>query len=121
MSEARDLPEALDPTHASDLPDLPESTENHTHEETIMTNAQQTPLHDVTGAPSPWQDKPAPKKLTRNTSDKMIAGVCSGLADYLNVDVTIVRLGFVALTIVTGGVGAIAYAAGWIVVPERMA
>ncbi len=84
-----------------------------------MTNAQQTPFHDVTGAPSPWQDKPASKKLTRNTSTKMIAGVCSGLADYLNVDVTIVRLGFVALTIVTGGVGAIGYIAGWIVIPER--
>jgi phage shock protein PspC (stress-responsive transcriptional regulator) len=117
MSEARDLPQAPDVIDAPDLIEAP--TENDTHEETIMTNAQQTPLHDVTDAPSPWQDKPAPKKLTRNTSDKMIAGVCSGLADYLNIDVTIVRLGFVALTIVTGGVGAIAYAAGWIVVPER--
>jgi phage shock protein C len=92
------------------------------NEETIMTNAQQTPqspLHDVTGAPSPWQGRPAPKKLTRNTSTKMVAGVCSGLADYLNVDPTLVRLGMVALTIVTGGVGAVAYVAGWIVIPER--
>ena len=86
-----------------------------------MTNAQQTPLHDVTGAPSPSQDKPVPKKLTRDTSTKMVAGVCSGLADYLNVDATLVRLGFVALTIITGGVGALAYVAGWIVIPERTA
>lgn len=42
-----------------------------------MTNAQPTPLHDVTGTPSPSQDKPAPKKLTRDTSTKMVAGVCS--------------------------------------------
>lgn len=84
-----------------------------------MTNAQQTPLHDVTGTPSPWQDAPVPRKLTRKTSDKMVAGVCSGIADYINIDVTLVRLGFVALTIVTGGVGAIGYVAGWIVIPER--
>ncbi len=95
------------------------SSNDNTHEENTMSNAQQTPLHDATGAPSPWQDKPAPKKLLRNTSTKMVAGVCSGLADYLNVDVTLVRLGFVALTIITGGVGALAYVAGWIVVPER--
>lgn len=95
------------------------SSNDNTHEENTMSNAQQTPLHDATRAPSPWQDKPAPKKLLRNTSTKMVAGVCSGLADYLNVDVTLVRLGFVALTIITGGVGALAYVAGWIVVPER--
>jgi len=95
------------------------SNNDNTHEENTMSNAQQTPLHDATRAPSPWQDKPAPKKLLRNTSTKMVAGVCSGLADYLNVDVTLVRLGFVALTIITGGVGALAYVAGWIVVPER--
>jgi phage shock protein PspC (stress-responsive transcriptional regulator) len=92
-----------------------------TPEESTMTNAQQTPLHDVTGTPSPWPDKRVPKKLTRDTSTKMVAGVCSGLADYLNVDVTLVRLGFVAMTIITGGVGALAYVAGWIIVPDRTA
>jgi phage shock protein C len=96
-----------------------EASNDKPNEETTMTSTEQTPLSDVTGAPSPWQDRPVPKKLTRNTSDKMVAGVCSGLADYLNIDATLVRLGFVALTIVTGGVGALAYVAGWIVVPER--
>lgn len=109
-------------TETEEMPEpLPTNTQpgTATHEENIMTNTQQTPLHDISDAQSPWQDRPTPKRLTRNTSDKMIAGVCSGLADYLNIDATIVRLGFVALTIVTGGVGAIAYVAGWIVVPER--
>lgn len=114
MSEPRELPDPPDPT------DPPEHTTPYEPtEETTMTSPQQTPLNDVTDAPSPWQGKPAPKKLLRNTSNKMVAGVCSGVADYLNVDVTLVRLGFVALTIVTGGVGAVAYVAGWIVVPER--
>jgi phage shock protein C len=39
------------------------------------------------------------KKLYRNTDDKMIAGVVSGLADYSGVDVTLLRLGFVILMI----------------------
>ena len=116
MSEPKDLPEAPDRSQPTDLP---EPTENRTHKENTMTNAQQTPLHDVTGAPSPWQDKPLPKKLLRNRSTKMLAGVCSGLADYLNIDVTLVRLGFVGLTIITGGLGALAYVAAWIIVPER--
>jgi len=111
--EDADLPER----HSTNI----QSSNDITHEENSMTNPQQTPLHDVTGAPSPWQDKPVPKKLTRDTSTKMVAGVCSGLADYLNVDATLVRLGFVALTIITGGVGALAYVAGWIVIPERTA
>ena len=82
-----------------------------------MTSTQQTPLHDISNQAG-YQDRPAPRKLTRNTADKMLGGVSSGLADYLNVDVTIVRLAFVGLTIITGGVGAIGYLAGWIVIPE---
>ncbi len=48
----------------------------------------------------------------------MLGGVCSGLADYLDVDVTIVRLGVAAVALFTG-VGALAYVAAWIIVPER--
>jgi phage shock protein PspC (stress-responsive transcriptional regulator) len=59
------------------------------------------------------------KKLTRSTTDKMIAGVCGGLADYLNVDPSIVRLGWVILTLATGVLwGIIVYIAWMIVVPE---
>lgn len=41
------------------------------------------------------------KKLYRNTDDKMIAGVLSGVADYFGWDVTLVRLGFVGLMLIT--------------------
>ncbi len=46
---------------------------------------------------------PTYKKLTRNTDDKMIGGVCSGVADYFGIDVTLVRV----LTVVAAvfGVG----------------
>jgi phage shock protein PspC (stress-responsive transcriptional regulator) len=42
-------------------------------------------------------------RLTRNTDDKMIAGVCAGLADYFGVDPTLVRAGYVLLSIFTTG------------------
>ena len=42
------------------------------------------------------------KKLQRNQQDKMIAGVCSGLADYFDVDVTWVRIAFVVAVMVGG-------------------
>ena len=49
-----------------------------------------------------------------------MAGVCAGLAAYLHVDVTIVRVAWVLLSIVPGGVigGVIAYVAAWLLIPE---
>ncbi|WP_165499738.1 PspC domain-containing protein [Pedobacter frigidisoli] len=57
------------------------------------------------------------KKLFRNEHDKMIAGVASGLADYMQVEVTIVRLLFVLSSIFMAGGGLIAYIIMWIIVP----
>lgn len=42
------------------------------------------------------------KRLTRNSEDQMIFGVCSGVAAYLNVDPVLVRLAFVILTLLHG-------------------
>lgn len=58
------------------------------------------------------------KTLRRSKDQRMLAGVCGGLAEYLNVDATLIRLGFAAVTIFTGGTALIAYAIGWIVMPE---
>jgi len=57
------------------------------------------------------------KKLYRNEHDKTLAGVASGLADYMQIDVTIVRLLFVLATIFLAGSGIIAYIILWIVAP----
>ena len=57
------------------------------------------------------------KKLYRNTSNKMIAGVCSGLAEYINIDPTIVRL--IWALIALGGAGIIAYLIAAIIIPEK--
>ncbi|KKS53849.1 MAG: hypothetical protein A2295_01330 [Candidatus Jacksonbacteria bacterium RIFOXYB2_FULL_44_15] len=59
-----------------------------------------------------------PRRLCRSTSDRMIAGVCGGLAEYFNIDPTIVRLIFVA-TVLFGGSGIIAYVILWAAVPEK--
>jgi phage shock protein C len=62
-------------------------------------------------------------RLTRIPRDGRIAGVCAGLAAYLDVDVTIVRVAWVLLSILPGGVigGVIAYLAAWLLIPEAAA
>ncbi len=55
-------------------------------------------------------------KLYRSNTDKMLGGVCGGLAKYLRVDLTIVRLFFVVLTLL-GGFGPLIYLIMWIIVP----
>lgn len=59
------------------------------------------------------------KKLYRSESDKKIAGVCGGLAEYFNIDATIVRIIFVILLLPGGFPGLIPYVILWIVVPTR--
>ena len=58
------------------------------------------------------------KKLYRDTSNKLIAGVCSGLGAYLNIDPTLVRLAWVLFTCL-GGSGLLAYIICAIVIPQR--
>ena len=56
------------------------------------------------------------KRLYRNKQDKMIAGVCSGLGDYFDIDPTIIRLAWIVFAFLAGG-GVIAYLIGMIVIP----
>lgn len=57
-----------------------------------------------------------PKKLYRSRTNKMIAGVCAGLADYFEIDPTWVRLLFV-LFFFLGGSALLVYVIMWIIVP----
>ena len=57
------------------------------------------------------------KRIYRNPREKVIAGVCSGIANYFDVDVAWVRLAFV-LSIFASGFGILAYAVAWIVFPK---
>lgn len=58
------------------------------------------------------------KKLYRSMNNKMLGGVAAGLGEYLNIDPTIVRLGFVALALM-GGPGIVIYLIMWLVVPPE--
>ncbi len=59
-----------------------------------------------------------PKRLKRSVKDMMIAGICGGLADYFNIDSTLVRLAF-AFTVLFAGTGILAYLIMWIIVPKE--
>ena len=58
------------------------------------------------------------KKLYRSNANKNVAGVCGGLAEYLNMDATIVRLIW-ALLIFCAGTGLLAYIVCALVIPEK--
>jgi phage shock protein C len=59
------------------------------------------------------------KRLMRSSIDCKIAGVCGGMAEYLDIDPTIVRLVWVLVFIFTGFIpGALAYVICWIVMPQ---
>ena len=66
-------------------------------------------------APRPQQ----PKRLVRRTDDRMVAGVCSGVADYFGVDVTLVRLVTVLGAIFGFGSLILAYIVAWALLPEQ--
>jgi phage shock protein PspC (stress-responsive transcriptional regulator) len=56
------------------------------------------------------------RQITRSSTDRMLGGVCGGIAQYLGVDSTLVRLGFVLLTF--AGVSPLLYLILWIVMPS---
>ena len=57
------------------------------------------------------------KKLYRSKKDKMIAGVCGGIAEYFDIDSTLVRL-LTVIFVLLGGAGVIAYIIAWIIIPQ---
>ncbi|MDG4789859.1 PspC domain-containing protein [Micromonospora sp. WMMD1102] len=65
--------------------------------------------------------QPPYKQLRRPTTDRMIAGVASGLGRYFNVDPTLVRVVFAAIAVFTGGLGLLAYPVLWFLMPEEPA
>lgn len=56
------------------------------------------------------------KRLTRSSTDKKIAGVCGGLADYFDIDPTLIRVLWLLL-VLCGGTGVLAYLILWIALP----
>ncbi|MET3962711.1 phage shock protein C [Marmoricola sp. OAE513] len=63
------------------------------------------------------ESTPEPKRLTRATDDKMVAGVCGGLARYFGVDPTLVRVALVIALVVGFPATVIAYLVAWAITP----
>lgn len=65
----------------------------------------------------PTPNQPS-NRLTRPRHGRIIAGVAAAIAGRIGVDVALVRLGFV-VSIFFGGLGVVAYVAGWLLIPEE--
>lgn len=59
------------------------------------------------------------KKLYKSRTNKKVAGVCGGIGEYFNIDPTLVRLGFVALSFLAGG-GLLVYIIAAIIIPDQV-
>jgi phage shock protein PspC (stress-responsive transcriptional regulator) len=86
--------------------------------------ADQPPSQPTTPPASPHADQQyassvrVPRRLVRRTDDRMLGGVCAGLADHLGLDVTLVRLLTVLVTVLGFGSVIIAYLVAWVIVPK---
>lgn len=72
-------------------------------------------------APGQVVDPPNARRLTRSTGDRRLAGVCGGLAEYFNVDSTMVRVVVAILAVFAGAVvfGVLGYVVAWAIMPSR--
>ena len=61
------------------------------------------------------------KRLYRSRTNRMLGGVAGGIADYLDLDPTIVRLGLVVALIIGHVVTFVFYVAAWLIIPEQPA
>ena len=68
--------------------------------------------------PQPVVSSP-PRRLRRIASQKKIAGVCAGFAEYFETDVSLMRIIWIALVLLPPGIGLIAYIVAWIVLPKE--
>jgi len=60
------------------------------------------------------------KKLYRSQTNRMWAGVCGGIGEYFDIDATVIRIGWVVVTILTGLIPMVlVYIIGILLIPER--
>jgi phage shock protein PspC (stress-responsive transcriptional regulator) len=77
--------------------------------------AEPEPTPETTAEPTP---APGPRRLTRSSDDRVIAGVCGGLGEYFGVDAVLIRIAALVL-VFAGGAGLLLYAIGWLAMPEE--
>src|SRR3954454_4316463 len=97
-----------DPTRC---PDCPSVMAPRASGSSLIVSARRLP-HD-----EPMEPTTSTRRLVRRRDDRLIAGVCSGIADHLGIDPVLVRIGAVVLSFF-GAAGLIAYGAAWLLIPE---
>jgi len=60
------------------------------------------------------------KRLYRPRTERLIGGVCSGIGHYFDTDPNLIRIIWVVLTLLSVGIGVIAYIVAWIIIPEEL-
>ncbi len=81
----------------------------------MNTTTAHTEADHTTAEPLPEQPR---QQLCRPVDDRVLAGVGAGIARYLSIDVTIVRV-VLAVLAIAGGFGVPLYIAGWLLIPEE--
>ncbi|HEU4427021.1 MAG TPA: PspC domain-containing protein [Pilimelia sp.] len=67
---------------------------------------------------NPILPQPPYKQLRRPVTDRVVAGVCSGIGRYFGIDPVAIRVAYAVVTILTGGIAALAYPVMWFIMPE---
>ena len=79
-----------------------------------------TPLNGAVNSTTTEQPGTGPRfRLRRSRTDRMLGGVCGGVAKMFTIDATLVRIAMVVLTIIGVGSIALLYIAAWLIVPEE--
>ncbi len=115
-AEDTEVTEAEVPTEVTEPkePEQPEQPEQPEEPKPSDTAEETVAEEPVASAPATR----AEPRLTRSRDDRVIAGVCGGLARYLGIDPVLVRIAALLL-IFAGGVGIVLYVIGWIAIPEE--
>ena len=59
------------------------------------------------------------KRLYRSRTSRILGGVCGGLSAYSDIDPNLIRILWVVLTLLSVGIGVVAYIVAWILIPEE--
>jgi phage shock protein C len=84
----------------------------------MNTSAPSSQTAGTQSTESTQSAKAGTRPLFRSRRGRMLAGVASGVAQYLGIDVTLVRIAFVLITLV-GGLGIPLYLASWLLIPDE--
>ena len=60
------------------------------------------------------------KRLYRSKTERLLGGVCGGIGQYYDTDPNLIRILWVVLTLLSVGIGVIAYIVAWIIIPEEL-